>query len=123
MDLELLYQNSYLHRADRMEQRVNKQTLVEYLYTFSLKVIPMTFFISGIDREFEALLDSVFGNELMAHFRSRRPAAHAELMAAFEARKRGAAPGHDRAVALHPPFAFIDFLRKQSGKDVSYCFV
>ncbi|KAF4532344.1 hypothetical protein B566_EDAN003647 [Ephemera danica] len=75
---------------------------------------------TGIDREFESLLDNVFGNELMAQFRSRRPAAHAELMASFEARKRGATPGHDRAVALHPPFAFVDFLRKQSGKDVEH---
>lgn len=71
-----------------------------------------------VDQEFVALLGDTFGAEFVEQFRLKRPAAFVELMLSFEARKRSASPFRDAPLNVFPPFAFIDYYRKYSGKEV-----
>ncbi|GLH08106.1 Heat shock 70 kDa protein 12A, partial [Gryllus bimaculatus] len=72
----------------------------------------------GVDAEFERLLGDVFGEELVAQFKAKRPASYTELMVSWEARKRSASPHRDSPLSVFPPFSFIDFFRKTKGKEI-----
>lgn len=56
--------------------------------------------------------------EFMSQFKEKRPAAHSELLVSFEGRKRSVAPDRDLPANLFPPYAFVDYFRKHSGKEV-----
>ncbi|XP_059473303.1 heat shock 70 kDa protein 12A-like [Neocloeon triangulifer] len=87
------------------------------------ELLPATggpFGATGVDKEFESLLAALFGQDLMAQFKEKRPAAHTELLMAFEGRKRCVGPLKDHPANLFPPYAFVDFFRKHSGKEVEY---
>lgn len=71
-----------------------------------------------VDNEFVKLLEEIFGVEFIVQFKLKRPAAFVELMLSFEARKRSASPERDAPLNVFPPFAFIDYYRKYSGKEV-----
>jgi hypothetical protein len=73
---------------------------------------------SGVDYEFEQLLEAIFDAEFMAQFKLKRSAAYVELLLSFEARKRSASPHRDSSLNIFPPFAFIDYYRKFKGKEV-----
>lgn len=72
----------------------------------------------GIDREFERLLRTIFGSDFMDQFKLKRPAAYVDLMVAFEARKRNAAPDKDTPLNISLPFSFIDYYKKCKGTTV-----
>ena len=74
---------------------------------------------AAVDEGFEDLLRDMFGAELMSDFRSRRPAGYVDLMIAFESRKRSCGPAKLAPLNIALPFSFIDFYRRQRGKDVS----
>jgi len=67
---------------------------------------------AGIDREFERLLEEIFGAEFIALFKARRPAGWVDLMIAFESRKRAADPNKDQPLNVSLPFSLIDFHKK-----------
>lgn len=71
-----------------------------------------------VDVAFESLLAAVFGRDLVEEFRHRRPAGYIDLMIAFESRKRSACPHKLTPLNLALPFSFIDFYRKQKGRDI-----
>jgi hypothetical protein len=73
---------------------------------------------SGVDFEFEHMLEDIFDAEFMAQFKLKRPAAYVELLLSFEARKRSASPHRDSSFNIFPPFSFIDYYRKFKGKEV-----
>jgi len=66
----------------------------------------------GIDREFERLLEEIFGVEFISLFKARRPAGWVDLMIAFESRKRAADPNKDQPLNVSLPFSLIDFHKK-----------
>jgi len=66
----------------------------------------------GIDREFERLLEEIFGAEFISLFKARRPAGWVDLMIAFESRKRAADPNKDQPLNVSLPFSLIDFHKK-----------
>ncbi|XP_014294036.1 heat shock 70 kDa protein 12A isoform X2 [Halyomorpha halys] len=72
----------------------------------------------GVDKEFNDLLDTIFGTSFMRRFQQERPAAYNELMLSFEARKRSTTSFRSTPLNIFPPFAFIDFFRKVSGIEV-----
>ena len=74
--------------------------------------------MTAVDECFEELLNDMFGAPLMAEFRAKRPAGYVDLMIAFESRKRSCAPAKLAPLNIALPFSFIDFYRKQKGKDV-----
>ena len=61
----------------------------------------------------------MFGADLMSEFRAKRPAGFIDLMIAFESRKRSCGPAKLAPLNIALPFSFIDFYRRQKGKDVS----
>jgi len=67
---------------------------------------------AGIDREFERLLEEIFGADFISLFKARRPAGWVDLMIAFESRKRAADPNKDQPLNVSLPFSFIDFHKK-----------
>jgi hypothetical protein len=75
-------------------------------------------YFSGVDYEFERLLEGIFDAEFINEFKLKRPAAYVELLLSFEARKRSASPHRDSSFNIFPPFAFIDYYRKSKGKEV-----
>ena len=76
-------------------------------------VIVIVFTMSiGIDREFERLLEEIFGAEFISLFKARRPAGWVDLMIAFESRKRAADPNKDQPLNVSLPFSLIDFHKK-----------
>lgn len=74
------------------------------------------FYFSGVDQEFEKLMNSIFGTEIMDEFKIKRPAGYVDLMIAFEARKRTASPFKNNPLNISLPFSFIDFYKKKKVK-------
>ncbi|XP_044285491.1 heat shock 70 kDa protein 12B isoform X2 [Varanus komodoensis] len=72
----------------------------------------------GVDLAFEKLLCQIFGQDFIATFKAKRPAAWVDLTIAFEARKRTAAPHRANPLNISLPFSFIDFYRKHRGQNV-----
>ncbi|XP_066488092.1 heat shock 70 kDa protein 12B [Tiliqua scincoides] len=72
----------------------------------------------GVDLAFEKLLCQIFGEDFVATFKAKRPAAWVDLTIAFEARKRTAAPHRANPLNISLPFSFIDFYRKHRGQNV-----
>ncbi|KAM4900525.1 heat shock 70 kDa protein 12B [Sylvia borin] len=72
----------------------------------------------GVDLAFEKLLCHIFGDDFIATFKAKRPAAWVDLTIAFEARKRAAAPSRSSPLNISLPFSFIDFYRKHRGHNV-----
>ncbi|XP_067389625.1 heat shock 70 kDa protein 12B [Emydura macquarii macquarii] len=72
----------------------------------------------GVDLAFETLLGQIFGEDFIATFKAKRPAAWVDLTIAFEARKRAAAPFRASPLNVSLPFSFIDFYRKHRGQNV-----
>ncbi|XP_015682747.1 heat shock 70 kDa protein 12B, partial [Protobothrops mucrosquamatus] len=72
----------------------------------------------GVDLAFEKLLCQIFGEDFIATFKAKRPAAWVDLTIAFEARKRTAAPHRANPLNISLPFSFIDFYRKHRGQNV-----
>ncbi|XP_047736824.1 uncharacterized protein LOC108675898 isoform X2 [Hyalella azteca] len=73
---------------------------------------------TGVDKEFEKLLEKIFTAEFMTAFKQQRPAAFVDLMVAFESRKRNASPHRSNPLNIALPFSFIDMFKKFRGKDV-----
>uniref|UniRef100_A0A8C4RR44 Heat shock protein 12B n=1 Tax=Erpetoichthys calabaricus TaxID=27687 RepID=A0A8C4RR44_ERPCA len=72
----------------------------------------------GVDLAFEEMLCKIFGKDFIDNFKAKRPAAWVDLMIAFEARKRTAAPGRANAINISLPFSFIDFYKTHCGQSV-----
>uniref|UniRef100_A0A8C9KX52 Heat shock protein family A (Hsp70) member 12B n=1 Tax=Serinus canaria TaxID=9135 RepID=A0A8C9KX52_SERCA len=72
----------------------------------------------GVDLAFEKLLCRIFGDDFIATFKAKRPAAWVDLTIAFEARKRAAAPSRSSPLNISLPFSFVDFYRKHRGHNV-----
>uniref|UniRef100_A0A674JZL1 Heat shock protein family A (Hsp70) member 12B n=1 Tax=Terrapene triunguis TaxID=2587831 RepID=A0A674JZL1_9SAUR len=72
----------------------------------------------GVDLAFEMLLGQIFGEDFIATFKAKRPAAWVDLTIAFEARKRAAAPFRSNPLNVSLPFSFIDFYRRHRGQNV-----
>ncbi|XP_029450066.1 heat shock 70 kDa protein 12B isoform X1 [Rhinatrema bivittatum] len=72
----------------------------------------------GVDLAFENMLCQIFGEDFIGTFKSKRPAAWVDLMIAFEARKRTAAPQRSSHLNISLPFSFIDFFRRYKGQNV-----
>nr|XP_028598791.1 LOW QUALITY PROTEIN: heat shock 70 kDa protein 12B-like [Podarcis muralis] len=60
----------------------------------------------------------IFGEDFIATFKAKRPAAWVDLTIAFEARKRTAAAAPRQLLNISLPFSFIDFYRKHRGQNV-----
>ncbi|KAF2367815.1 hypothetical protein FHG87_001435 [Trinorchestia longiramus] len=73
---------------------------------------------TGVDKQFEKLLDKIFTPEFMVAFKQQKPAAFVDLMVAFESRKRNASPLRSNPLNIALPFSFIDMYKKTRGKDV-----
>jgi hypothetical protein len=71
------------------------------------------FSFKGVDQEFEKLMNTIFGTEIMEEFKMKRPAGYVDLMIAFEARKRTASPFKNNPLNISLPFSFIDFYKKK----------
>uniref|UniRef100_A0A8C3R9M5 Heat shock protein family A (Hsp70) member 12B n=1 Tax=Cyanoderma ruficeps TaxID=181631 RepID=A0A8C3R9M5_9PASS len=71
--------------------------------------------VGGLGRK---LLCHIFGDDFIATFKAKRPAAWVDLTIAFEARKRAAAPSRSSPLNISLPFSFIDFYRKHRGHNV-----
>ena len=96
----------------------SKETCLKYVSLEKFDVFFCGDACTGIDLAFEQLLDAIFGADFMAHFKNRLPAAHVDLMVAFEARKRHASPLRCNPLNIALPFSFIDCFRKYRGKEV-----
>ncbi|XP_009077682.1 PREDICTED: heat shock 70 kDa protein 12B-like, partial [Acanthisitta chloris] len=72
----------------------------------------------GVDLAFEKLLCHIFGEDFIATFKAKRPAAWVDLSIAFEARKRAASPNRANPLNISLPFSFIDFYRRHRGHGV-----
>ena len=73
---------------------------------------------TGVDQEFEKLLKGIFGKEFIDQFKLKRSAGWLDLMIAFEARKRTAAPHKTNPLNISLPFAFIDYYKKHRGSSI-----
>ncbi|XP_060597969.1 heat shock 70 kDa protein 12A-like isoform X2 [Ruditapes philippinarum] len=73
----------------------------------------------GVDEEFEKLLYTIFGADLINHFKKKRPSGWVDLMAMFESRKRTASPYRSSNIAISIPFSFIDFYKKTRGSSIA----
>lgn len=67
---------------------------------------------TGVDMEFEKLLNSLFSKKFVDQFKAERPVGWMDLMIAFESRKRSASPHKDTPLNISLPFTFIDFYKK-----------
>nr|DBA29543.1 TPA: hypothetical protein GDO54_009765 [Pyxicephalus adspersus] len=72
----------------------------------------------GVDLAFEQMLCKIFSEDFIQTFKVKRPAAWVDLMIAFEARKRTAAPQRSNHLNISLPFSFIDFYRRHKGHNV-----
>lgn len=73
---------------------------------------------TGVDLEFEKLLKKIFGKDFIDQFKLKRSAGWVDLMIAFEARKRTAAPNKTNPLNISLPFAFIDYYKKHRGSSI-----
>lgn len=74
---------------------------------------PVVIIVTEVDREFELLLQAIFGKDTIETFKIKRPAGWVDLMTAFESRKRGAGPYRTTHTTVSFPFSFIDFFKKR----------
>lgn len=81
-----------------------------------------SFCFTGVDQEFEKLMNTIFGLEIMEEFKMKRPAGYVDLMIAFEARKRTASPFKNNPLNISLPFSFIDFYKKKKVKTIRSSF-
>ena len=72
----------------------------------------------GIDREFEQLLVKIFGIDFVVSFKNTKPAGWVDLMIAFEAKKRTAAPNKSTPLNISLPFSFIEHYQKLKNQSV-----
>lgn len=72
----------------------------------------------GVDREFEQLLVKIFGIDFVVSFKNTKPAGWVDLMIAFEAKKRTAAPNKATPLNISLPFSFIEHYQKLKGHSV-----
>ena len=72
----------------------------------------------GIDREFEQLLVKIFGIDFVVSFKNNKPAGWVDLMIAFEAKKRTAAPNKSTPLNISLPFSFIEHYQKLKSQSV-----
>ncbi|XP_056407812.1 heat shock 70 kDa protein 12B isoform X4 [Hyla sarda] len=72
----------------------------------------------GVDLAFEKMLCKIFGEDFIQIFKVKRPAAWVDLMIAFEARKRTAAPQRSNHLNISLPFSFIDFYKRHTRQNV-----
>ncbi|XP_075701041.1 heat shock 70 kDa protein 12B [Rhinoderma darwinii] len=72
----------------------------------------------GVDLAFEKMLCKIFGEDFIQNFKMKRPAAWVDLMIAFEARKRTAAPQRSNYLNISLPFSFIDFYKRHTRQNV-----
>lgn len=72
-----------------------------------------------MDEAFEALLDDIFGKDLMSDYKRKRPFGFIDLMIAFETRKRSCTPSKLSYLNVAIPYSLIIFYKEKKGKDVS----
>lgn len=73
---------------------------------------------TGVDQEFEKLLKKIFGKDFIEQFKLKRSAGWVDLMIAFEARKRTAAPNKTNPLNISLPFSFIEYYKKHRGSSI-----
>ena len=72
----------------------------------------------GVDCQFEMLLVSIFGQQVIQEFIDRHPISWLELMKCFEAKKKAFNPQKSQASNIALPFAFIEHFRRRAGTTV-----
>ena len=92
---------------------------IKHLYWLSKEGTNFSLSILGVDYAFRQLMEDIFGKDVMEAFQKKRPAGYVDLMIAFESRKRGCSPNKLTPLNIALPFSFIDFYKRQKGKDVS----
>jgi len=70
-----------------------------------------------VDKQFQDLLDEVFGEELMDEFRRSHPSDWLELMNDFEVKKRADRVMEGELTRIRLPANFINLLRHENGAD------
>ncbi|XP_053204923.1 heat shock 70 kDa protein 12A-like [Panonychus citri] len=73
---------------------------------------------TGVDREFENLLEDIFGSKFCDDFRVKLPSGYVTLMTTFEGRKRAANTVSSTPYNIVLPFSFIQSVRKWKGSTV-----
>lgn len=73
---------------------------------------------TGVDREFENLLEDIFGVKFLDDFRIKLPSGYVTLMTTFEGRKRSANTISTTPYNISLPFSFIQSVRKWKGSGV-----
>ncbi|XP_015795733.1 uncharacterized protein LOC107372095 isoform X1 [Tetranychus urticae] len=73
---------------------------------------------TGVDREFENLLEDIFGAKFLDDFRIKLPSGYVTLMTTFEGRKRAANTISTTPYNISLPFSFIQSVRKWKGSGV-----
>lgn len=73
---------------------------------------------TGVDREFERLLEDIFGPKTIADFKAKMPSSYVDLMSAFESRKRSASLSSSTPHNLSLPFSFIQSISKWKGASI-----
>lgn len=68
----------------------------------------------GVDCQFEMMLVSIFGQQLIQDFIDRHPISWLELMKTFEAKKKAFNPHKSQASNISLPFSFIEYYRKRT---------
>lgn len=68
-----------------------------------------------VDKEFEDLLDNIFGKEFMDKFRCSHPSDWLELMNDFEVKKRAERAMEGELTRIRLPANLVNFLRQENG--------
>lgn len=72
----------------------------------------------GVDCQFEMLLVDIFGEKFLMDYVQTYPISWLELISAFEVKKRSFNAQKQIPTNIPLPFAFIDHLKKTSGKSI-----
>ena len=64
-------------------------------------------------------MNEMFGEDLMAAYKKKRPVGYIDLMIAFESRKRSCSPNKLTPLNIAIPYSLILFYKENKGKDVS----
>lgn len=72
----------------------------------------------GVDCQFEMLLVDIFGEKFLFDFVQTYPISWLELISSFETKKRAFNPQKQIPTNISLPFAFIDHLKKTTGKSI-----
>lgn len=72
----------------------------------------------GVDCQFEMLLVDIFGEQFLLDFVQTYPVSWLELINSFETKKRSFSAQKQIPTNISLPFAFIDHLKKKTGKSV-----